>query len=32
MVSTVTDTAFLTSAQYNEQQKAVTYGEDELGH
>ena len=31
MVSTVTDTAFLTSAQYNEQQKAVTYGEDELG-
>ena len=31
MVSTVTDTTFLTSDQYNEQQKAVSYGEDELG-
>ncbi|HAU03005.1 MAG: hypothetical protein ABS23_10265 [SAR92 bacterium BACL16 MAG-120619-bin48] len=31
MVSTVTDTAFLTSDQYLEQQKTVKYGEDELG-
>jgi len=31
MVSTVTDTTFLTSDQYNEQQKAASYGEDELG-
>jgi len=31
MVSTVTDSTFLTSEQYNEQQKAVAYGEDELG-
>ena len=31
MVSTVTDTTFLTSDQYVEQQNAVTYGEDELG-
>ena len=31
MVSTVTDTTFLTSDQYLEKENAVAYGEDELG-
>ena len=31
MVSTVTDTTFLTSDQYLERENAVSYGEDELG-
>jgi flagellar basal-body rod modification protein FlgD len=31
MVSTVTDTTFLTSDQYLEKEHAVAYGEDELG-